>query len=286
MGLLRRRMEETIRTEYRDMAKSDDLNILYFDAMIDRESAGKARRLLDWHGRGGEKLLVILTTDGGLMTEAEAMVMDWRHRYSTVIVAIPEYAMSSGAILALSADHLYMKYSACIGPIDTQTFQPDGSLRTTASYARYAESLLFSKNLTPREEEVLKGIDWGRVESERKESMLPCDILNRTINGHILDGSRTVDKIAFELSNELKWLDHGRQIRRERMKDELGIVAGDYKLEAPPWGVRIDGLHEMEQEFKAFVNAKGVLFFYGSDEGGYGCGREFLFEKEGEGKKT
>lgn len=286
MGMLKYRINEMLKTEYREMDKMSDVNILYFDAEISRETAAKARWLIDNHGRDSENLAVILTTDGGLMTEAEAIVMDWRHYYKTVKVAVPERAMSSGAILALSADKLYMKDTACLGPVDTQTMQQDGGLASTSSYAQYMEALLLSDNLTPGEKAILDKADWGRVENERKASRLPVSILKRTMNRRILDNSRTVDEIAFDLTNDLKWYSHGRQIRKDRLKAELGIVAGDYKLDAGPWGVRVDSVHEMEQEYKAFMRAKGVLVFYGADDGGFGSGREYLFGEEREVKKA
>jgi hypothetical protein len=286
MGMLRYRIEEMLKSEYREMDMSSDVNILYFDAEISRETAAKARRLIESHGRDSESLVVILTTDGGLMTEAEAIIMDWRNYYKTVEVAVPERAMSSGTMLALSADRLYMRNSACLGPVDTQTMQPDGSLTTTASYARYMEALLISKDLTPSEKAILDKADWGRVQSERKAENLPRSILKRTMNTRILDNSHTVGEIAFDLTNELKWYSHDRQIRKDRLKAELGIVAADYKLDAKPWGVRVDSIHEMEQEYKAFMKAKGVLLFYGADDGGFGSGREFLFGEERETEKA
>lgn len=282
--LLKYRIEDLMNKDLRFLSQASQRDVLYLDAMIDRKTEMLVREILEYR-KSITSLLLILTTDGGLMTTAEEMVMDIRQHYDNVDVTVPDRAMSSGSFIALSADRLMMNYASCLGPLDTQTIQPDGSCRTTASYAHYMQSLMIAKDLTPREEQLLKGIDWGRVESENKEASLPRDILKRTINERILDGSHTVDDIAFDLTNEFKWYSHGRCIRPDRLKDELGINTLDYKTDPLlKWGRDIDVVHSMEQEYKTFMKAAGVVVFVSYNGETYE--REHIFGEEGENKKV
>lgn len=79
--------------------------------MVESLAFGKNKR---------KALAVFLTTGGGVAEIAEQAVSIFRHFYETVYFVVPEMAMSAGTILCLSGDAVYMRYTSCLGPIDSQ----------------------------------------------------------------------------------------------------------------------------------------------------------------------
>ena len=57
-----------------------------------------------------EKLLVMITTNGGDALTVERIVNIFREHYSEVNFIVPDYAYSAGTILCMSGDNIYMDY--------------------------------------------------------------------------------------------------------------------------------------------------------------------------------
>jgi membrane-bound ClpP family serine protease len=66
------------------------------------------------------RLIFILTTDGGYIEVVHRIVDTLRKHYSPVEFIVPNYAYSAGTILAMSGDAIYMDYYSRLGPIDPQ----------------------------------------------------------------------------------------------------------------------------------------------------------------------
>jgi Serine dehydrogenase proteinase len=79
---------------------------------IEEMTGGRRRRQ--------EALLVVLETDGGLITVAERMARIFRHHYRRVDFLVPTFAMSAGTVLVMAGDDIYMDYASTLGPIDPQ----------------------------------------------------------------------------------------------------------------------------------------------------------------------
>ena len=67
-----------------------------------------------------KKLLFMLTTTGGSVTEVARIVNVLRNFYNDVSFVVPDYAYSAGTILCMSGDGIYMDYFSVLGPIDPQ----------------------------------------------------------------------------------------------------------------------------------------------------------------------
>jgi ClpP class serine protease len=66
-------------------------------------------------------LNLILHTPGGIVSAAESLISYMREKFGTNIhVFVPEMAMSSGTLLALSAKEIWMGAHSNLGPIDPQ----------------------------------------------------------------------------------------------------------------------------------------------------------------------
>src|SRR5919198_1829933 len=63
---------------------------------------------------------LVLHTPGGLVLAAEQIAMALKRHKGKVTVFVPHYAMSGGALIALSADEIVMDPNAVLGPVDPQ----------------------------------------------------------------------------------------------------------------------------------------------------------------------
>src|SRR5882672_2064892 len=63
---------------------------------------------------------LIAHTPGGLVLAADQIAAALKRHRGKVTVFVPHYAMSGGALLAISADELVMDPNAVLGPVDPQ----------------------------------------------------------------------------------------------------------------------------------------------------------------------
>ena len=82
------------------------------------EAVKKAPKILADHKL--EKLVIVLTTPGGIVETVEKMVEMTRHHYSDVSFVVPDMAMSAGTVWCMSGDRIWMDYASSLGPIDPQ----------------------------------------------------------------------------------------------------------------------------------------------------------------------
>ena len=70
------------------------------------------------HERKHQKLVIVLTTNGGSATVVERYVNVIRHNYDEVIFIVPDYAYSAGTIFCMSGDEIWMDYFSVLGPVN------------------------------------------------------------------------------------------------------------------------------------------------------------------------
>ena len=70
---------------------------------------------------------LLLHTPGGLVLAAEQIAFALKRHKGKVTVFVPHYAMSGGALVALSADEIVMDANAVLGPVDPQLGTPQAS---------------------------------------------------------------------------------------------------------------------------------------------------------------
>ena len=69
---------------------------------------------------GREKLVLVLTTNGGYIEVVQRIVDTLRRHYKLVDFIVPNYAYSAGTVLVMSGDAIHMDYYSRLGPIDPQ----------------------------------------------------------------------------------------------------------------------------------------------------------------------
>ena len=70
---------------------------------------------------------LLLHTPGGLVLAAEQIAFALKRHKGKVTVFVPHYAMSGGALIALSGDEIVMDPNAVLGPVDPQLGTPQAS---------------------------------------------------------------------------------------------------------------------------------------------------------------
>ena len=105
-------------------------NVLYF---IERTINGISQKDIDsveasLKGKSGELLYLVLHTYGGDIYSAVKIMRILQYKFKEIRVIIPDFVYSSGTIMALGTDVIYLDVDACIGPLDKPMENPrDGS---------------------------------------------------------------------------------------------------------------------------------------------------------------
>lgn len=192
-----------------------------------------------------DSVVVILNTSGGVVEVVERMVAVLRQAHKSVTVLIPDRAMSAGTILALSADHIFMDYFSCLGPIDPQV-EKGGKLVPALAFIQQFERLnkkAAQGDLTAAEYALLDDLDLGELYQFEQARELSIELLIKWLSRYkFKDWHRTetrnkevtafmkekrAKEIADRLSDTERWHSHGRAIDMVTLRDEVGLKIDD-----------------------------------------------------------
>ncbi len=204
--------------------------------------------------REEDAIAVLLRTVGGSPEMAERMVSVLRKHYESVYFVVPDFAMSAGTILCMSADKIYMDYSSSLGPIDPQVPTPDNrDYVPAAGYLDKVSELTQKGELAPADVILLRGIDLARLALYEQARDLSIDLLKEWLvkykfknwKTHRTDSNKKgesvtheekeerAEQIAKALSDHKKWRSHGRRLNIEKLKS-LRIEIDDYSNGTTP----------------------------------------------------
>ena len=191
-------------------------------------------------------LVVILDTPGGVVEVVERIVRVLRHHYSDVKFLIPDRAMSAGTVLAMSGDDILMDYHSCLGPIDPQ-LQLDDRLVPALSYLAQYENLVEksrSETLSTAELVLLQKLDLAELHQFELARDLSIALLKRWLTRYKFKdwtatetrGLKVTQKmkeeraswIARQLSNQERWMTHGRGIDMRTLQEDLSLKITDF----------------------------------------------------------
>lgn len=213
------------------------------------EAVKKAPKILADHKL--EKLVIVLTTPGGIVETVEKMVEMTRHHYSDVSFVVPDMAMSAGTVWCMSGDRIWMDYASSLGPIDpqVQSQTANGAFVPALGYLDKVNEFIQKANsntLSAAEVVMLKGLDLAelhRFEQARdlsisllKQWLIAYKFKNWTNHRTTSPGDAVSDtekearaeQIARQLSNNNHWHSHGRMISMKRLQNELKLEIDDY----------------------------------------------------------
>lgn len=184
--------------------------------------------------RPKEKLDLLLHTPGGDMDAAEKIVSMIRNVVGNeeLRIVIPDFAKSSGTLIALGADAIVMSDSSELGPIDPQIVLNDGQgNQIPTPIQSYLDAFAqYSGVLAAYPDDVVANIMMQKFDPARLKLFEAARLRARTfaesqLRGGMFRSPKTgnITGIAGELLNTGKWLSHGQMIGHAEAR-ELGLT--------------------------------------------------------------
>ena len=193
-------------------------------------------------GTDVERLVVVLTTNGGYIEVVQRIVDTLRNHYQVVDFIVPNSAFSAGTVLVMSGDAIHMDYYSRLGPIDPQAERPDGRLVPALGYLeRYNALISKAQNGTITTAEVqllIDGFDQAELYQYEHARELSISLLKQWLVSYkfktwtntetrgisVTDQMREerAEEIARQLSDTQKWHSHGHGISRKVLDRENG----------------------------------------------------------------
>jgi hypothetical protein len=197
--------------------------------------------------RRQEALLVVLETDGGLITVAERMARIFRHHYRRVDFLVPTFAMSAGTVLVMAGDDIYMDYASTLGPIDPQIRRQGRFVPALGYLEQYRRLVKKSADgvLTAAEMAILiENFDQAELYQFEHERKLSIALLEQWLvkykfkNWRVTATSNTpvtrkmrvqrATEIGEKLNDTEVWHSHSRGISMEVLRRNLKLLINDF----------------------------------------------------------
>ncbi|MDP2999185.1 MAG: hypothetical protein Q8N47_16985 [Bryobacterales bacterium] len=237
------------------------------------------------NGTASDKLVVILTTEGGYIETVQRMVDTVRRHYRLVDFAIPNQAFSAGTIFAMSGDAIYMDYYSRLGPIDPQVETQSGKRISALGYLeRYNDLLAKAQDpktyiSTAEVNLLVNGFDQGELyhyEQAREQSIALLEewlVKFKFKNWGPLTEERKLPvtdkmkkarakKIGKDLNNTKKWHSHGHGISMEVLRRDLNVRIDDFEKDAER-SRAIRGYHTLLSDYMVKRGVSGTIHIDG-----------------------
>jgi hypothetical protein len=225
-----------------------------------------------------DRLVVLLTTDGGYIEVAHRIVDTLRHHYRFVAFVIPSYAFSAGTVLALSGDEIWMDYYSRLGPIDPQVENRAGRLVPATGYLKRWERFVDRSNagtLTDAELAVMiNSFDQAELYAYEEAGKYSTALLEQwLVNYKFKDWTETETrripvtpemrreravKIAEELRNTDRWHSHGYGISRDELNNEIELKIDDLDGN-PHWGTLVRQYDRLLSDYMGKRSLTGIM---------------------------
>jgi hypothetical protein len=213
----------------------------------DDEVKDAVEQIAESRSRKREALLVVLETDGGLISVAERMARIFRHHYRRVDFLVPTFAMSAGTVLVMAGDGIYMDYASVLGPIDPQIRRQGRFVPALGYLEQYKRLVKKSGNgtLTAAEMAILiENFDQAELYQFEHERKLTVALLEEWLvkykfkNWRETATSKTrvtrkmrvqrATEIGEKLNDTEVWHSHSRGISMEVLRRNLKLLVKDF----------------------------------------------------------
>ena len=193
-----------------------------------------------------KKLSFYIETPGGSGEAAEEIAKLLRNKYDYVDFIIVGECKSAGTILAMCGDEIYLNDTGSLGPIDAQ-IQIGRSIGSAHDYMKWVESKMEEANkygqlnnfdalmvaqITPNElVGVQHSLDFGKelVTNFLKEYKFKNWEITETEGKLVVDALRQerAEEIAEKLANHSQWKSHGRALKIDTLRKDIGLKIED-----------------------------------------------------------
>jgi hypothetical protein len=193
-------------------------------------------------------LMVLLETDGGLISVAERIALILRQFYGRVDFVVPTYAMSAGTVLVMSGDAIHMDYASMLGPIDPQVRNREDryvpALGYIEQYNRFIEKSAKGDLTTAELAYFVRNFDQAELFEYEQERDLTIQLLEDWLakykfkNWKVTETTKTkvtpkmrrarAAEIATKLNDTKLWYSHDRGIPMARLQRDLNLLIDDF----------------------------------------------------------
>lgn len=229
-----------------------------------------------------KKLVILLTTPGGLLEPVQRMVATIRRHYRVVDFVIPNYAYSAGTVFALSGDAIHMDYYSRLGPIDPQLRSSRGrSVSALGHLEKYNELIEKAQKGTITAAEVqllISGFDQAElynIEQARELSIAALEewLVKYKFKNWKKTATRKVKVtsqmkkeraswIGKQLNDTKKWHSHGYGISMDVLRRDLKLMIDDFGKDPAASSV-IKSYHDLLSDYMAKRDTQGVVHVCG-----------------------
>lgn len=200
------------------------------------------------NGQSRDRLVVLVTTNGGYIETVHRIVDTLRHHYKHVSFVIPNHAFSAGTVLAMSGDEIWMDYYSRLGPIDPQVENArTGRLVPANGYLKQWQRLMAKAKrgqLTDAEVALMiRGFDQAELYDYEHAGKLSVELLKRWLVKYKFkdwtqtetrkvpvteaDRQKRAVEIARKLGNTDRWHSHGYGISMAELQRDLNLRIDD-----------------------------------------------------------
>lgn len=202
--------------------------------------------------RNDDRLVIVLTTGGGLVETVEKMVHLTRQHYKEVWFVVPDMAMSAGTVWCMSGDKIWMDYGSSLGPIDPQVQISNGTFVPALGYLdKVNEFIAKSANnaLTAAEAVLLQKVDLAELRRYEQARDLSTSLLKQWLVAYkfknwthhrthnpgapvtVQEKEDRAQQIASDLADNKRWHSHSRMISMQCLQTDLRLEIDDYSKE-------------------------------------------------------
>jgi len=199
-----------------------------------------------------KRLIVVLSTPGGVAEAVEKMVDIIRNHFEEVFFVVPAAAMSAGTIFCMSGDKIYMDYASSLGPIDPQVPNPEGQLVPALGYIDKVQELIeksSANGISQAELLMLQRLDLATLRRYEQARELSISLLKEWLMQYKFkdwvnhrtshpgtpvtqaEKEQRAEEIATNLSDNKLWHSHGRMIGIKKLTTDLKLEIEDYTNE-------------------------------------------------------
>jgi Serine dehydrogenase proteinase len=194
------------------------------------------------------KLLFVVTTEGGYIEVVHRIVETMRKHYEIVDFIVPNSAYSAGTILVLSGDAIHMDYYSRLGPIDPQVESMQGRNVPALGYLEQYQRLIKKasrRRISPAEIQLLVyGFDQAELYQYEHQRELSVALLREWLANYKFKNwkitrtrkkrvtpamrKRRASEIAKQLNDTKAWHSHGYGISKDVLEKKLNLIIDDF----------------------------------------------------------
>lgn len=229
-----------------------------------------------------DRLIVVLTTDGGYIEVAHRIVDVLRTHYKLVDFVVPNYAFSAGTVLVMSGDSICMNYYSRLGPIDPQVETQQGKKVPALGYLARYEDLIKKASKgrisTAEAQLLIDGFDQAELYKYEHARELSVTLLKQWLVKYKFKDwkitktrkkkvtpamkEKAAQKVGKILNDTKKWHSHGHGISREILEKDLGLLIDDFGAN-PKILSAVSDYHELLSDYMLKLRIEGIVHFAG-----------------------